>query len=270
MDWENISLTQPFFVMNSEYYLKKKFGYYGISHFYKFYKRDEMSTIAVPDGCIDIIFTNEKDRPEAYICGTELKGNWSILKPGVDYFGVRFYPGQFSANISIPIREIVGQQLSLSMLMEKRKSLIEEVSTANSFEEQIHIFLKSFCGPLTSKNEKKKIFQRAVQIINDAHGNISIKKLSETTFYSTRYLADIFDEFIGISPKEYSVMIRFQSALKILNESRMNSLTDLSNFLGYYDQSHFLREFKKYALLSPSVYKKMIKTVNYRSKIQIY
>ncbi|WKB35768.1 hypothetical protein QS257_20755 [Terrilactibacillus sp. S3-3] len=143
MDWKNMSLIQPFFVMNSEYYLKKKFGYYGISHFYKFYKRDKMSTIAVPDGCVDVIFTNEKDRPEAYICGTEIKGNWSILKPGVDYFGVRFYPGQFSANISVPIKEIVGQQLSLSMLMEKSKSLIEEVTAASAFEKQIHIFLKN-------------------------------------------------------------------------------------------------------------------------------
>lgn len=93
-------------------------------------------------------------------------------------------------------------------------------------------------------------------VINDIHstnGQISIHELSKRNFTTVRQLERNFKKFVGLSPKEYSNIIRFQNALTIIKNSDENrSFLDIAFECGYYDHSHLTNEIKRNTGLSPS------------------
>ncbi|MBP2650859.1 MAG: hypothetical protein H6Q74_1684, partial [Firmicutes bacterium] len=91
-----IKTIQPYFVMGTSRFYQYVLGEYGISHFYSYeVDQDDVGRAAVPDGCIDIMFTYGQDSVQAKVCGTVLKHKVISNELNKTYFGVRFFPGVF-------------------------------------------------------------------------------------------------------------------------------------------------------------------------------
>lgn len=93
-------------------------------------------------------------------------------------------------------------------------------------------------------------------VINDIHlsnGQLSVHELSKRNLTTVRQLERSFKKLVGLSPKEYSNIIRFQHALNIIKNSNKNrSLLDIAFECGYYDHSHLANEIKRNTGFSPS------------------
>lgn len=105
--------------------------------------------------------------------------------------------------------------------------------------------------------EKIKIKNNPLRsVINDIHsanGQINIEELSKRNFTTVRQLERDFKKLVGLSPKEYSNIIRFQNALSIIKKSEGNrSFLDIAFECGYYDHSHLTNEIKRNTGFSPS------------------
>ncbi|MHA4846178.1 helix-turn-helix domain-containing protein [Flavitalea antarctica] len=79
----------------------------------------------------------------------------------------------------------------------------------------------------------------------------SVKQLTDKTGLSQRHLSRRFQESIGLSPKEYLGVSRFIRSLQHLKRYPAHSLTDIAYESGYYDQAHFIRDYKVYAGHTP-------------------
>ncbi|WP_421978605.1 DUF6597 domain-containing transcriptional factor [Roseivirga seohaensis] len=100
---------------------------------------------------------------------------------------------------------------------------------------------------------KKSPLQLVIDDIHSSHGQLSIYDLSKRNCTTVRQLERSFKTHIGISPKEYSNIIRFQNAMNIIKNSKENrSLLDIAFECGYYDHSHLANEIKRNTGLSPS------------------
>jgi transcriptional regulator GlxA family with amidase domain len=71
---------------------------------------------------------------------------------------------------------------------------------------------------------------------------------------SERSLERLFHTHVGVTPILFARICRFQTSLAILRQGRFRSLTDIAHSLGYYDQSHFIRDFKLFSGASPGRY----------------
>lgn len=95
-------------------------------------------------------------------------------------------------------------------------------------------------------------------VINDIHlakGQISIYELSKRNFTTVRSLERNFKKYVGLTPKEYTNIIRFQNALKVIKRSkRSRSLLDIAFECGYYDHSHLANEIRRNTGFSPSLF----------------
>lgn len=105
--------------------------------------------------------------------------------------------------------------------------------------------------------------------IIDSAGQISLESISSETQYSTRYLSSVLSDKVGVCPKTFSKIIRFQNAVQLIDSDPNMNLTQISNINGYYDQSHFIKDFSKYMGMTPKKYQKTIAEQNYTSRMKI-
>ncbi len=91
----------------------------------------------------------------------------------------------------------------------------------------------------------------ALQLLN-SENSISIDTLSQSLCISNRGLQKLFKKHIGMSPAYYRKIIRFNKAAQLLSSDSNSSLTEISYACGYFDQAHFIKDFREFGGISPS------------------
>lgn len=96
------------------------------------------------------------------------------------------------------------------------------------------------------------IFDYCIKKIEGCYGNITVNDLEKSTGYSSRWLNIKFRERLGVSPKLYASIVRFKTLLNHVAETPERTAHEKIYLDYYYDQSHFIREFKRYSGLTPT------------------
>ena len=106
---------------------------------------------------------------------------------------------------------------------------------------------------LLANNKSQPAFCSAISDIIHSGGSVSVNELAKRSFLSIRQFERNFKTFSGFTPKLYSRIIRFQTATQQYGNSQ-KSLTDIAYDCGYYDQSHFIHDFKQFSGYHPKQY----------------
>jgi len=253
---------QPEFEMNTRYYVEQKERDRENQSTFLFYQFKMNEGFAnpisvIPDGCIDILFCCDKQQPTANVCGSVLQSKSINLKAGYEYFGVRFLPKQETQNLNCQMSEMIEREVPLTDIFSTGAAALEKVVNERDFHKRIQLF-KQMIGTtiFASGNSSPSIIKYALNKIYLSKGNITINQLADETGYSTRYLRKQFEENIGISPKLFSQIVRFQYSLYMLLKEYDYSIKDIIVENGYYDQAHLINEFKKFGNLTPNTISK--------------
>ena len=87
-----------------------------------------------------------------------------------------------------------------------------------------------------------------------SRGLIDVSSLSEQMNINRRSIERRFASVIGMSPKQLSRVVRLQSTIRILEQKNFTNLTALAYENGYYDQAHFIKDFKEFTGMSPKTF----------------
>ena len=98
------------------------------------------------------------------------------------------------------------------------------------------------------------IFKIALEI-RKFNGNIKLTELAKSNFISLRQLERRFKKYIGITLKEFSTIIRFNSTKHLIANNHKTSLLEIAFDMGYYDHAHLNTEFKRMAGENPSSFR---------------
>lgn len=262
--------SQPFFVIDSCDFKQEIYLRQGISHFYSFYIENDIDLVAVPDGCIDIIFEYGENGMTAFACGTVLECSSQHWDGGREIFGIRFLPGNLPAGLQITQKELIKKRVLLFDLVDDR-SIINRMAEETDFHQRIRVFLEEYTK-FEHQQEKPKgkmeICLAVKDIIYSSDGLVKINSISEKTGYTERYIHKVFMEMMGFSPKIFCKIIQFQKAIDVLNYGSNEKMTEIAVNLGYYDQAKFIRDFKKYAGITPSRYMKKMQEAKFTKRIE--
>ncbi|MBY0435795.1 MAG: helix-turn-helix domain-containing protein [Cyclobacteriaceae bacterium] len=218
----------------------------------------------VPDGCIEMIFHygdlykqyiadgNDIVQPRCFVFG-QLTKPLEIEPTGeTGIFSVRFYPEGFLPFATIPIKEMENKAVSLEKLFGTDGLKIEQsVLNATSTSERINLIETFLLNRLASVEAIDKIIKSTIETILTANGQLSVQELSKLNNINRRQLERKFSTTIGLSPKQLSKTVRLQATLKMLISKNFTSLTGLAYKGDYYDQAHFIRDFKEFTGLTP-------------------
>lgn len=216
----------------------------------------------VPDGCIEMIF-HYGDLYKQYIDGKavlqprccvfgQLTEPLRIEPTGITgIFSVRFHHDGFLPFAVIPIKEMDDKAVSLDELFgTSGAELGEKVFQSRTTQKKIDL-VEAFLRKRLNTETIDKIVQSTVDILLQVNGQISVHELSQQANINRRQLERKFSSAIGMSPKQLSKTIRLQSALRHLLNKEYVNLTALAHDAEYYDQAHFIKDFKEFTGLTP-------------------
>lgn len=264
---------QPYFVMQSDVYHKHVAHGPGIAHFYQFEfsEREEMGRAVMPDGAVDIIFSNLEGNPTAKVCGPVPISSPGFFKEGGNYFGVRLLPGWFDNFGVVSARETVGELIPLTDIMQDGDRLIEGIALETDFRRRVDLFTSAFSSFVDSSGSfmSSGLVHQTLRMVLESEGRLHVSQLEQSLNYSRRHIQRMFSQSIGIGLKQFCRIMRFQNALHKINLQTSRTLCEVAYAAGYYDQAHFLKEFREFAMASPQAYQSMLAKVRYRDRIVI-
>lgn len=121
------------------------------------------------------------------------------------------------------------------------------LTTHSDLQQQTEIIAKFISKLAREKGiaEYREI-QQAIQIVMDHKGIITVHELANRLNITERTLRRKFNHYVGIPPKKFAKIIQFQSTLDQISTGDFSKLTDVVYENGYADQSHFIRNIKKF------------------------
>jgi len=218
----------------------------------------------VPDGCMEMIFhygdvykqyAENGDsiiQPRCFVIG-QLTKPLEIEPTGrTGIFSVRFHPDGFLPFATIPIKEMENTAVPLATLFGNDGQRIEQlVLNSASTAEKINHVETFLLTRLTDAETVDRIVKYTVETILTANGQLSVDELSKQININRRQLERKFSSNIGLSPKKLSKTIRLQATLKMLLNKKFTNLTTLALESDYYDQAHFIKDFKEFTGYTP-------------------
>lgn len=206
----------------------------------------------VADGCIDIFFelTNPANN---FVMGFCKKKTQFPLDNAFHYVGVRFLPTMFPQLFKVNAAELSNQSVALKEVIPTTAEFIRTHFKPTMQPAKIQTTLDDYFLKLigqTHFDDDPRLYE-AIQIILKNFGVLNIQS-DLNTGISPRQLRRMFKYYIGDSAKTFSKVVRFQNILRA-KPSKQSLQRNKLFYEGYFDQAHFIKEFKNFYGVTPGV-----------------
>lgn len=191
--------------------------------------------------------------PGLAIGGFATKAVEYINQQGVGSIMVGFKPWGLQAFVDVELKELMNTNSEMTLHFGSEVSFIEEMlREAHSLGERIRI-VEAFLAGKLRRPVLDKAMMHAVGLIVDSKGLIQVENLAQECFMSRRQLLRRFERAIGISPKLFSRILRFQQVFTAMEQASAEpEWSHLAYDSGYFDQAHFIHDFREFSGMSPA------------------
>lgn len=219
----------------------------------------------LPDGCCEIVIHRAdsfhrqgqdgtcREQPRVLIAG-QLEKVLEVVPSGkIDLFGVRFHPTGLHRLTGLAVSEIRGLQVDPGDLSgDLGRSLRElEILPPRGLVTRVEEILRRHSGAARGSIEA---VERAVELIEESQGGLSLEEVARLCEMSRRQLERLFPVMVGLRPKQFARIVRFQGLLDRIDVEGPRNWSSLALRCGYFDQSHMIREFRSLAGQSPAAH----------------
>lgn len=220
----------------------------------------------LPDGSTGIVFYYGNNTPMPYFSGNRVAQSfyYGPIRSFTDMcftghlrmLAVVLQPSGIHALTGIPATAFQNQVVGLTDLWGRDAAVLEEQVCQAGSPAQSIAFIETFLtGRLQNTRPLHPLVTAAVQQLKLQQGATGVQTLCRQLGIGERQLERLFGQYIGLSPKQFASLVKLQHTLKLLqNKAGTEQLTGITYAAGYYDQAHFIREFKKQAGMLPSQY----------------
>lgn len=250
---------------------------------YSNYHPDHQIDRLIPDGTVNLIIelgefpqfifdNNDLSKKKKY------SGSWisgmqteyiSISAANKGMMVVQFQATGAYPILHVPIKELNNMVVDASLILgssitELRDKLIDEPVVSRKIE-----YLEEWLSArILNQTLPESVVQYAVEqtLLNPTA--MSIRDIKDKIGYSHKHFIQLFNKYVGLTPKQYQRIVRFNKTLASINQGMAINWARLSLDCGYYDQAHFIKEFKNFSGLNPRDY--LSENVTYTNYIPIY
>jgi AraC-like DNA-binding protein len=200
------------------------------------------------------------DRPRSYL-GPVVSGAHS--RPYVIHtaqqaslLGVRFKLGRARDVIGVPLNVLANEHVALADIWGSPAFALQDAVMKATMPEELCCRVEELLVlRLRDARGPHPMIAWAVRTLAETEEPSPVTTVARASGLSARRFIQVFHRGVGLRPKEFSRVMRFRRALKLLTGDPDRGLSALALEAGYYDQAHFTREFKELSGLSPAAYR---------------
>lgn len=219
----------------------------------------------MPDGCMQIVLSLSR----SYLtdCGTDGQANRHFPRAIVvgararfevvdtadmdEIVGIAFQPGGFAGLFRERADLFFGRSIALDdvWIGERLADRLGEIVTPAEKLKTLESLLTELLNQRTRRSE---LVDHAIYLFGK--NTIRVAECARSVGVSERRLSRVFSEQIGMAPKTWFRIRRFQTALRALHQGVDVPWAELALHCGYYDQSHFANDFRAFSGINPTTY----------------
>jgi len=219
----------------------------------------------IPDGYPEMIFhykdpyfidiEGQWQKQDRYLLAGQIRNHFFLMNSGRSgIFAIKFQPTALTTLFNIDMNDLTDRVVPISPKLSEILSPIIELATCNdSFETKVNSVEQWLLNYLQDRSFPENAGDRIIKLILKNHGQISLDETCSKLGITSRYLERYFKKHVGVSPKFYTRIVRFSYIFKLAQNEDFNWL-DISFLAGYYDQSHFIKNFREFTGENPTTY----------------
>jgi AraC-like DNA-binding protein len=220
--------------------------------------------ILLPDGTTSLVFGVAREGPKILLhgVGTRSRALSKSFPKGLLGIAVHFRPGRSRPFLNVPMSSVRDQHFALADLWGRdARDLCERLGNTGSASKLVDEKLIDELQAALIRRLKRSagVSDRVCRLVNTALPLLSsparpphIERVAVDLGVSGRQLQRAFDELVGLSPKTYAQVIRFQRAIGIAGRSTHPNWAQVALDAGYYDQAHMIAAFHRFAAATPA------------------
>lgn len=171
-------------------------------------------------------------------------------------FFIELLPGGLSMLTGIEQKELKDLQCTISDVNRDLSMILHDViRSTNSIDHLIYEVDRVLLSLIENNSKKHLNITSAIHKIRLSRGNISIKNLAESEYISERHLRRLFEKEIGLSVKMFARLTRLNNSIRAYKNNKNRSDLYMAQD-GFFDESHFIRDFKEFCATTPQFFAK--------------
>ncbi|HJS54080.1 MAG TPA: helix-turn-helix transcriptional regulator [Chitinophagaceae bacterium] len=223
----------------------------------------------LPDGSVDLLidltdspkklFHNEDGTSyitfkKSWISG--MKTNYILIDASVsNMIGVHFKPGGCYPFIHFPMAELNDLTIGLDNIWSKDANTFREAILHEPCIDKRFLILENyFLQKGKDRMENHALVHYSVNQLVTSPQMWTIKDLSGKTGITQKHLITLFKKYVGLSPKMFSRIYKFQKVIQSIEQQKKVDWSMLAYECGYFDQAHFIKEFQAFSGVNPAAY----------------
>ncbi len=195
--------------------------------------------VVIPDGRIDLFFLQSASAPfHVTLTGLETAPKQRSIPPQTLFYDINFKPLGVEYILQTSIADLLNKAKNLPDVFWNFKA--DDLKDFDAFYKKASQKVTALL-PKQVDERKRKLFE----LIYASNGEMSVKELSEKVFWSSRQINRYFNQQFGLSLKAYCNILRFRASLEHIAQGK------LFPELNFTDQTHFIKEIKKFSGVAP-------------------
>ena len=167
-----------------------------------------------------------------------------VFKPGAGFPLVHTSVSKYTNSV-VPAEEVFGESIL---------KLFQELKLPTISEEKFLAIERWLDNQLNPDDFYLEVIRYAIEAIENSPTQINLSKLSEKLGYSQKQFIQLFKKYVGITPKQFHRIVRFNEILSAVENGEELSWTIVAADCGYFDQAHFIKDFQSFSGINPKKY----------------
>lgn len=175
-----------------------------------------------------------------------------LMHGNIDAFTIVFQPGGLLALFSVPADELTNNDFEGEAVLGRRLGeLLRQLGDVSSFVDRARVADAYLCAKHHARETLSGISKAAARVLSGS-GCVRVSDLAHNTGLGIRQFERRFRYEIGVAPKLYARIVRFEAALRRKAAAPAIRWTEIAHDLGYHDQMHMVRDFNTLSGDSPT------------------
>ncbi|MEO1231785.1 MAG: helix-turn-helix domain-containing protein [Myxococcota bacterium] len=171
---------------------------------------------------------------------------------------INLHPPYARELFGVPLHEVADRVFELEELLPSRlRSLPGQLTSMPSWSERFEALELAFNRQVAaaSRETPRKVMDWALAAIRRSHGRVSVADLADRTGYSEKHFRRLFLEHVGVSPRRFARIVRFEGLAEWVRTEPHRSFSDLAVLTGFFDLAHLHREVRSITGMTPTAWR---------------